>query len=512
MTLPQVRTTGKHLRDVTDDAMKRLQSANNPPVLFVRGGEMVRLKADEHKHPVVQKVNEAILCNRLARVADFVTKSNRGFHPVNPPNYVVKDILAMASWPFPALDGIVEVPVLRRDGSILHHEGYDSKTGLYHWPAEGLVVPQIPEIPKTEHIKAALSLLTDVIGDFPYDTPASKANLIALLLTPILRPAIDGKVPLALLDAPQQGTGKSLLAEVVGVIATGRPGSVMTAPGSEDEWRKRITSTLAEGATVITIDNLEGTLSSAQLASALTAPTWKDRILGLSQNIELPQRATWMATGNNIRLGGDMQRRCYWIRIDAKMDKPWLREDFKISDLLPWVERNRGKLLAALLTLSRAWFAAGQPKGNAPKIGSFESWSRILGGVLAYIGVEQFLGNLTSLYDSADEEAAEWEAFLDALLHEYGEKPFTTAQLAEDLKTTPALSENLPSDLAEVWAKRDDQKVSIARRLGRAFSNRESRCAGKFRIEKHKARNRAGQEWRVLCREMETPAALQQAA
>jgi len=34
---------------------------------------------------------------------------------------------------------------------------------------------------------------------------------------------------------------------------------------------------------------------------------------------DLPQRATWMATGNNLHVGGDLARRCYWIRLDAGM-------------------------------------------------------------------------------------------------------------------------------------------------------------------------------------------------
>jgi hypothetical protein len=45
--------------------------------------------------------------------------------------------------------------------------------------------------------------------------------MLALFLTPEIRPAIQGNIPAALLDAPQAGNGKSLLAEVVALKSTG---------------------------------------------------------------------------------------------------------------------------------------------------------------------------------------------------------------------------------------------------------------------------------------------------
>jgi integrase len=132
-------------------------------------------------------------------------------------------------------------------------------------------------------VKSALAVIDEVLGEFPYDTEASKANAIAALLTPVLRPAIQGPVPLALLDAPQQGSGKSLLANVIGLVATGRPIAMMAATESEEQWRKRITGTLYSGASVITIDNLESQLKSASLANALTSEIWRDRVLGRTE-------------------------------------------------------------------------------------------------------------------------------------------------------------------------------------------------------------------------------------
>ncbi len=118
---------------------------------------------------------------------------------------------------------------------------------------------------------------------------------------------------------------------------------------------------------------------------------WKDRTLGKNENLYLPQRATWLATGNNLRIRGDLPRRCYWIRMDAKTARPWERTGFKHDDLVSWVSDNRGRLLAALLTIVRAWHTAGRPPAAVPTFGGFERWAMTVGSILAYLGIPGFL-------------------------------------------------------------------------------------------------------------------------
>jgi hypothetical protein len=402
---PEIITTGNQLRQTTEAVLQAMYAANTPPSVFVRSGELVCLLEDENGQPKVKALKDASLRGRMARVADYY-RLGRGdsLIAIPPPAPVVSDIAALGEWAFPGLAGLTEVPVLRQDGSILIEAGYDPVSRLFYHPAQGLELPTIPIQPTTSDIQEAKEVIDEAIGEFPYDSDASKANAIGTLLTPIVRPAIKGPVPIALLDAPQQGTGKSLLASVIAITATGRPSAMMAAPDNDEEWRKRITATLYSGANVITIDNIEGQLKAPSLANALTAEVWKDRILGRIESIELPQLATWMATGNNIRLGGDLQRRAYWIRLDAHSGKPWLGRTFKHPDLKAWVTENRGRIIGALLTLTRAWFAAGQPPAKNPTIGGYESWCRTIGGILEHAGVPGFLDNLEGLYNGADEE------------------------------------------------------------------------------------------------------------
>ena len=467
---PKIQVNNRHLRDVTADALEALVHANDPPEVFVRAGALVRVREDEHGTPQIQLMEVSHIRGRLARVADFVRATEKGETKVNPPEVMVKDLMALSTWPFPALEAVVESPILRSDGSIFDTPGYDPQTRLYYRPVPGFESPEIPKNPSSEDIRAALDLINEAIGEFPYGDKSSAANTLALMLTPLVRQAVNGPVPMALIDKPQAGTGGSLLAETIALIGTGRTAEMLGAPRDDEEWRKQITAKLAAGGTMVTVDNVEGALFAPSLARALTARTWTDRILGRSESITLSQRATWIATGNNIILRGDLPRRCYWIRLDAKQSRPWQREGFTHPDLLSWVLEKRGELVAALLTIARAWFAAGKPQAaDVPRLGSFEAWTEIVGGMVTFAGVGGFLGNLKELYDKADEGNAEWEAFLEEWWKHRGEDPITVKALAKLINDEALLKNALPGDLSEAL---DKGEGSFTRRLGKALAKR----------------------------------------
>ena len=251
------------------------------------------------------------------------------------------------------------------------------------------------------------------------------------------------------------------------------------------------------GATIMFFDNVEHPLTSPSLAAALTSPDFTDRILQRSEIAKVPQRATWIATGNNIRVGGDLVRRCYWIRLDAGVARPWQREGFKHANLRTYVRANRAVLLAAGITLARAWFADGRPKATVPKLGGFDAWAGTLGGVLAHAGIEGFLGNLEQLYDDVDEEDTTWQAILALWFDTYGERAVTAATVEADLRRAgdgSALHEALPGNLLEALGGKPGL---FSRRLGNALAKRKEAIFGGFRLV------RAGQEhqaalWKVV--------------
>jgi hypothetical protein len=492
--LPRVLITNRPLRHKSADGLDALLEANEPPQLFVRSGQLARIGKDEEDEPIVQEVGEARLRHHMSLAANFVRTGRDGevVH-VSPPEDIVKDVLAHTAWPFPPLLGVSRVPFFRPDGTLVTGAGYDSATRIFHAPAPGLSV-EVPDNPTAGDVRRAFGVVEECIGDFPYADEASATNTVALLLTPILRTVSPGPAPLAAVDKPTPGTGGSLLADVVALISTGRPAGMASAPRDDEEVRKQITSALRAGNTVITIDNVTGELSAPSLARALTAEVWEDRLLGRSEQLKLPQRATWIASGNNLKLGGDIPRRSYWIRLDAKTERPWERKGFRHANLKEYVCENRSVLVSALLTLGRAWFVEGCPKAeDAPPLGGFEGWVSTIGGVIANLEMRGFLGNLNELYERSGDDAGEWADFLSTWRDEYQTTPKKTAEVAAELYRDEGkkLRQALPEDLAALVEAKDPH---LSRKLGKAFSAREDRRYGAEGLHLR----RAGKEQRAV--------------
>ena len=471
---PEIKTNNRQLRDVGGEASSALASGNHPPSIFVRGGRLVRVRLDENNQPIIDDIGEGEIRALLAQRADFIrvvkNKEAEGFRllSVSPPADVTRYVAALGEWNLPPLEAVIESPVLRADGSILSRAGYDAATKLFYHRGPELSVPDIPDSPGRQDAQAALTRALEPIAEFPFEDGASQANAMAAMLTPVVRMAVEGNVPIALLDAPQMGSGKSLLAAVTTIIATGRD-EMMPAPSKQEEWVKVITSCLLRGTTVNIIDNIEEPLQSAALAVVVTSDRWTDRILGRSEMVTLRNHAVWMVTGNNIKLRADLPRRCFWIRLDAKMPRPYERADFRHNDLKSWVRDHRGEIVAALLTMARAWYVAGCPppqKVPAP-LGSFEQWTRTVGGILEYAGVQGFLGNQQTLYEQADEETPQWATFLQTWHEHYGAEPMSTSQLIVQINLeSSVLRAVLPDTLANALeSKRGSFRIKLGKTL-----------------------------------------------
>ena len=121
----------------------------------------------------------------------------------------------------------------------------------------------------------------------------------------------------------------------------------------------------------------------------------------------MPIRCVWIATGNNPEFSNEMARRLVRIRLDAHLERPWQRAEFRHPDLNTWVRANRARLVAACLTLCQAWIAAGRPRGSKT-IGSYENWAGVIGGILETAGIPGFLGNLEEMMAASDAEGGAW--------------------------------------------------------------------------------------------------------
>ena len=302
--------------------------------------------------------------------------------PTDCPQRLAETFLAReGQWRLPVLTGIINAPTLREDGSILDQPGYDAQTGLLFDP-QGERFPLLPREPDRDTALRALGFLRDLIGSFPFVTPADRSVALSAILTTLIRRSLP-TAPLHGFNAPTAGTGKSMLVDIASLIATSRPAPVIAQGKTEEEMEKRLGAALIAGDVMIAIDNCEEPLGGELLCQAMTQTSLKVRILGTSLNAEVPSNATMFATGNNLTFVGDMTRRAIRATLDAGVERPELRAFDR--DPLALVTAQRGDYVAAGLTILRAFHIAGRPSQTVP-LGSFTAWSGWVRDALIWLG------------------------------------------------------------------------------------------------------------------------------
>jgi putative DNA primase/helicase len=171
---------------------------------------------------------------------------------IDPPPAVVEKLLAKGNWPrLPHVVGVVTVPTLRPDGTVLSEPGYDPATKLWYSSASGLRLPPIRAT--REAAEVALALFKDLLSGFPFVTDLDRAVALAALMTPVLRGGCD-VTPLLLIVAPTPGSGKSYLADIASTIVRAQKCPVITAARGE-EAEKRLGALILEGVQIISLDN-----------------------------------------------------------------------------------------------------------------------------------------------------------------------------------------------------------------------------------------------------------------
>lgn len=385
---------------------------------------------------------------------------------------------------FAPLERVAHAPYVRPDGSVVTEPGYDEATRTMLILDPELDGIEVPESPTPEQVAAARELvMTEWLGDFPFDTDADRANMLALALTPAIR-GLAPRVPLAVVDGLQMGVGKNKIADTLLLVYTGQAAKPMNFVDELEELRKQITSAFRTGAEFFVFDEAH-VITGAALAQALTAETWQDRILGVSTMAEFPNRVTWMSLGNNVSVQGDLTRRVYRIAIRPRYANPQDRPSSSFRhpgvsgyDLETWVAKNRKELLTALLTLVRAWFAAGQPRpARGVSFGSFEAWERIVGGIVETAGLPDFLGNLRVWRSESDFDTQYWANHIHWLRDQFQDRPFRTAEVKSAAQADLQLY-MAPPRLDDVADK------GYTKALGEAYSRVRGRRYGGLYLER----------------------------
>ena len=501
-----------------DDAIKAMMS---DPDIFCRGTVLVRVvpnnrNAGRSGGVSIRQLVSATLRERLTLYGNILGYAKSGeLEPAHPPTWLVSALEARAHWPgIRPLEAVNDGPLLREDGSVCCTDGYD--------PASQVLVhgtdkfPLMPEHPTLEDAKQAIQSLREVVCDYTFEAPEHRSGFLAAVLTMVGRRAFTGPSPLFMMDANVRGAGKGLLAQTAIVIGSGEEGFLSGVPADNEEMRKQITAAAVAGAQVIFFDNVTGEFGNASLDRALTTVRWRDRVLGKTEQVDLPLTPCWIATGNNIIVGADTTRRIVHVRLDVLSERPEERSGFKHPNLLAWVKQERSRLYVAALTILAAYIRAGRPAQNLTAYGSFDGWSDLIRSALVWCGeADPCLGNkrLAESVDSSRETlvtlVTTWAAF----------DPQNTGLVMADVVAgffppdrSPILvtehAAEFRSALEALPGASIGQKPPTARSLGNALRSYRRRVVNELFIdtdpEKEKA---AGKVWRIMDAKTKRPRA-----
>ena len=388
-TLPIIRRDAGQLSRTATEAEQHLIAARVP--FFQRAGRLVRPITDRvsasnertTKTAALRGVTVGYMRDQMGQHMEWqrYRRREQDWVTIDAPKDVAEIIIERAGdWNFPPLQGVLTTPTLRPDGTILSQGGYDAQTQMLL--IDALSLPPIPENPSRSDGLKALGVLDELLDEFPFVDEPSRSVALSAIITPVVRLAFSN-APVHVASAPTPATGKSFLMDVASAVAVGQPCHVIAAGRDETETEKRLVACVLAGYPLFSIDNVNGELGGDFLCQLAERPLVSPRILGRSEQPLIPNWMTVFATGNNIRLKGDFVRRAVTCRLDAKAERPELRQ-FK-SNPVEKILANRPHYVGAVLTVVRSYFAAGQPE-KPPPFGSYTGWSESVRGALLWLG------------------------------------------------------------------------------------------------------------------------------
>lgn len=399
---PIIQWVGGELPRAVDDAESALLASHVR--LFQRGPFIVRaaprppMSSRDFERPAgslgIVSVDRAYLTELLTRVAHWERHDKRDdkWKPINCPGDVAATYLARRGlWRLPPLLSVVSAPTLRPDGTVLQRPGYDSSTATLYEPC-GMTFADIPNDPSRSDAMDALAFLRRTFNTFPFvnerggaDTSVDEAVFIAAVLQAVVRKSLD-TAPLITFSATVMESGKSLLATSVGLIANGIGPTIMRYPETNEEAAKLALSVLLQGESVVVLDNVDRAIEGDWLCIILSEEKYSGRMLGSLEVIEVPTNVTWLATANNAVLAGDVRTRALLCRIDPDCEHPSSRR-FEV-DLRDWIPQHRAELVAAALTIMRAFVVSGERVEEfCTPWDRFKRWSNMVRTPLIWLGM-----------------------------------------------------------------------------------------------------------------------------
>ncbi len=423
--------------------------------------------------PLITRLDEAAAAETIERHIDFYKKASEDVEiPVHLAGPFVRHFLRRTDEALPKATAVLTLPLVTLRGELLAGRGLDRRLGVVFRIPEPLMdaLPDRTEIGPTP-VAAAMRFLADEwLADVQTDYQG-KCVLIALALSVIER-ALFPERPAFFITAAKRGSGKTTVANMISAGVLGRRAAAAGWSNDPEERRKAIFAYFGEGADFLTWDNISlGTVVRCPtIEKVLTAETFTDRILGVSEQRTVPATTIQIFTGNNIAPGGDMSSRSLIARLQADRPDPENRE-FRHADPVAWTLANRPKILRALYILLLA-NPQLRPASAKPAETRFKAWWRLVGSAVEHAAAEHVAHVNALAMDAApgcppalvrfrdvfaasetdDEQTSSLATVLDVCRREWP-AGFTAADLANYLARLDPAAEALKSALEMAASK-----------------------------------------------------------
>lgn len=485
---PVIRVTAGDLDRVLDAAEKVLASRGD---LFQMGGLIVSVSiAPMTGDPSIIPLGVSGLTRALSGAATWEKFDGRSsdWTRCDPPTRHLSLLSETSRYRYlPHLVGVARQPHFREsDGELVTHAGYDKVSQRFGvFDAKEFPMPD----PTKEAAVAAMALLNDLLKEFHFVDPIDKSTALSAFFTAVTRPTLP-YAPAYHAKAPVFGSGKTYLCELIG--AFGGPGrnSKVSYPTTPEEATKVILSLLLTSPAVVEFDDMDTDwIPHGTMKRILTAEYITDRILGVSKTATVSTRTLFLGSGNNVGPVRDLLRRVATIHVDPRCATPaTLNYQGRPVEM---VRKDRGRYVAAVLTIILAWRKAGSPRPDVENIVTFDgAWSDYCRYPLIWLGQpDPALSLLAQVKHDPDSDTlrglmTEWH-------RSFGSAPTTVRKAVE--AALHGQTELL--DAMREFPVEDRGEINRSK-LGWLLKKNANRIVGGFEFQQAPADGRTG--WRVV--------------
>jgi len=483
---PTIRNVKGEMHRIADAAERVLAKQLD---YFHSGGTIVRLRRDQTSGDVsTEQVSEQTLAIALSAAADFEGFNGRtkAWERIDVPPRMMQSLLKKGDCRYlRELRGLARQPYFRAGHDKLVLEtGYDAESGIFASFKSGEY--DLPE-PTEANAREGLKVLSDLISEFHFSSPADKSAAISAMLTAAIRPSLPLS-PAFSISASRPGSGKSYLASLIACFGSPAGPYNTSYPTSTEEASKLVLSLMISSPAVVCFDDMTTDwMAYAAINRMLTSESVSDRILGSSRIATARTSTLILGTGNNIRPLKDMARRIVSVYLSPRVED--ITSVRYSGNPVAKVKERRSLYVGHALTIIAAYLAEGSLNVDLPVVPSYDEWSKLCRESLIWLGECDPAASLIAQVND-DPDVKLFGDLLANWFECFGEKPTMVRTLIDKADTDTELREAL-LELPVV------ERNTINRtRLGRFLSRHANRIVNG--LELRQAHNGERTAWTVI--------------